>query len=177
MEKNPVINMNLKYIHELLSQINQAVQNDQFDVGKKILLELQNNLTNEKNKDLFLLLGSINNNLSKLLEFYIKVGINVKLSDETGCNLLHIAVSTGDWWYEQQVLREEFGEGSYPDDFTEDLEDNYKIIQLLLDAGVKVNERDKLNKLPINYTSSQKVYDLLKSYLDKELAEQAEQSE
>ncbi|MBT9544045.1 MAG: hypothetical protein IV090_01515 [Candidatus Sericytochromatia bacterium] len=172
--------MNQDKLEKLYHQLREYVQNDQKDLAEKIWFQIKSFLDKDplgtKNKN-SLLLGPVSINEYKLVKFFLQKKISPVIYDEDKDNLLHIAVSSADWWYEQQTLREEIGEDSYPTDFTQLLEDNYKIIQLLLEAGVKVNERNKQNKLPIDYTSSQKVYDLLKSYLDKELAEQNDSSD
>jgi ankyrin repeat protein len=172
--------MNQDQLEKLYHQLREYVQYDQIDLAENIWLKMQYfpeiDFFGTENKN-SLLLGPVSMNEYKLVKFFLQKNVKKNLDKESGDNLLHVAVYSADWWYEQQTLREEIGEDSYPTDFTQLLEDNYKIIQLLLEAGVKVNERNKQNKLPIDYTSSQKVYDLLKSYLDKELAEQAEQSE
>lgn len=174
------MNTNQEQMEKLHKQLWHAFNDDQVDVIESIWSQIECLLKCkyhgiEFNK--YILSAAVSGNEYKPVKFCLQKKISPVIYDEDQDNLLHIAVSSADWWYEQQTLREEIGEDSYPTDFTQLLEDNYKIIQLLLEAGVKVNERNKQNKLPIDYTSSQKVYDLLKSYLDKELAEQAEQSE
>lgn len=107
-------------------------------------------------------------NKYSVLDFFFKKGFSAQIYDENHSNLLVWAFSTGSYFHEQQALREEFGEGLYPTDFTQDLEDNYKLIKLLLDYGVNPLEKDSIfHKNAIELAYDYRSENLIKSYILK----------